>query len=340
MNSDESLIPYRQFDDVALRNAAALWADATTDGGSDRYADLRRDKILAVVFFFDFVSIHPAEVLPADVQRWRDELEAKGLKPNTVYSRISRLSSFYRWLMKDPVLGEYIRANPALLARPKCPRPYQSGSTKALTDEEMTRLLRAVKTKADAGSVAGKRDYALLLLFFLTGLRRRELISLRGEDVELKEKGLVLKYRRKGGKYGAREVLGDDAVEALTEYLTASDRMNVLMSGRPLWTRHDRAGRAGAPLSSHSFVKNLKAYAGDAGIKHIHLHQTRHTFARIFSEDSGSMIETQDALDHEHVSTTRAYVQTIAVKKDKFSGSIRGRMKSINLPLESTKEAR
>jgi hypothetical protein len=38
------------------------------------------------------------------------------------------------------------------------------------------------------------------------------------------------------------------------------------------------------------------------------------------------MIETQDALDHEHVGTTRAYVQTIAVKKDKSSGSIRGRM--------------
>ena len=92
--------------------------------------------------------------------------------------------------------------------------------------------------------------------------------------------------------------------------------------------RHDRAGRAGAPLSSHSYVKNLKAYAEDAGIKHIHLHQTRHTFARIYAEDSGSMIETQDALDHEHLGTTRAYVQTIAVKKDKSSGSIRSRMEA------------
>jgi hypothetical protein len=39
------------------------------------------------------------------------------------------------------------------------------------------------------------------------------------------------------------------------------------------------------------------------------------------------MIETQDALDHEHVNTTRAYVQTIAVKRDKSGGSIRSRMK-------------
>jgi integrase/recombinase XerD len=328
MSANESLIPYRHFDDIALRNAVSLWVDATTDAGSDRHADLRRDKTQAVVSFFNFVAMHPADVLPADVRRWRDELEVKSLKPNTIYARVSRLSSFYRWLMKDPILGQHVRTNPALLARPKCPRPYQTGSTKSLTDEEMTNLLRSVKAKADAGSVAGKRDYALLLLFFLTGLRRRELISLRGEDVEIKEKGIVLKYKRKGGKYSAREVLGMDAVEALVDYLKSSDRINVLESGRPLWTRHDRAGRAGAPLSSHSFVKNLKAYAEEVGIKHIHLHQTRHTFARIFSEDSGSMIETQDALDHEHVGTTLAYVQTIAVKKDKFSGSIRGRLEA------------
>jgi hypothetical protein len=40
-----------------------------------------------------------------------------------------------------------------------------------------------------------------------------------------------------------------------------------------------------------------------------------HMFAHILSEDSGSTIETQNALDHEHVGTTRAYVPTIAVKK-------------------------
>lgn len=326
MNEVEGLIPVQRIDEIALRNAVALWAETTTDGSSDRCRDLRRDKTLAVLTFFGFVAKHPAEVLPGDVQRWRAELESCGLRQNTVYAKVSRLSSFYGWLMKDPILGPHVTTNPALLARPKRPRPYQSGSTKSLTDEEINRLLASVRSKADAGSVTAKRDYALLLLYFLTGLRRRELISLKGSDVEMRERGLILKYRRKGGKYGAREVLDAEAVEAMVAYLRTSDRMNVFESERPLWTRHDRAGRAGAPLSSHSFVKNLKAYADSAGIKHIHLHQTRHTFARIFSEDSGSMIETQDALDHEHASTTKAYVQTIAVKKDKFSGSIRSRL--------------
>jgi integrase/recombinase XerD len=309
----------------ALNGAIQFWAESSTSAG-DRYKDLVRDKRAAVENFFRLSGKHPAEIKPRDVREWREAMEDRRLKANTVYAQISRLSSFYRWAMKDPVLSRHIKTNPALLARPKRPHPYQTGSTKSLTDEEMNRLLVAVKSKAEAGSVVAKRDYALLLLYFLTGLRRNELISLRGTDVELKQGGLILKYRRKGGKYGAREVLDATAVRALVEYLRVSDRMNVPESDRPLWTRHDRAGRTGTPLSSHSFVKNLKAYADEAGIKHIHLHQTRHTFARIFSEDSGSMTETQEALDHEHVGTTRAYVQTIAVKKDKSSGSIRSRI--------------
>lgn len=327
-----ALVPGRGDYLPALRGAIQLWAENSTSADSDRHDDLVRDKRSAVEDFFEFTGKHPTDVAPSDTHAWREALEAKKLKPNTIYSRVSRLSSFYRWMMKDPVLGKCVTVNPALLARPKCPKPYQTGSTKSLTDEEMNRLLACVKAKADGGTVVAKRDYALLLLYFLTGLRRRELIALRGNDVELKGKGMILKYRRKGGKYGAREVLDTEAVSALVEYLTASDRMNVLQFNRPLWTRHDRAGRAGAPLSSHSFVKNLKAYAEEVGIKHIHLHQTRHTFARIFSEDSGSMIETQDALDHEYVGTTRAYVQTIAVKRDKFSDSIRSRMEA-NKPI-------
>jgi site-specific recombinase XerD len=310
---------------AALSGAIQLWAENSTSSG-DRYKDLVRDKRSAVENFFRLSGKHPAEIKPHDVREWREAMEVRGLKPNTVYAQISRLSSFYRWAMKDPILSRYIKTNPALLARPKRPSSYQTGATKSLTDEEMNRLLTSVKSKADAGSVVAKRDYSLLLLYFLTGLRRTELISLRGTDIELRNEGLILKYRRKGGKYGAREVLDAAAVRAVVEYLHASDRMNVSESDRPLWTRHDRAGRAGAPLSSHSFVKNLKGYADEAGIKHIHLHQTRHTFARIYSEDSGSMAETQEALDHEHVGTTRAYVQTIAVKKDQFSGSIRSRI--------------
>ena len=83
----------------------------------------------------------------------------------------------------------------------------------------------------------------------------------------------------------------------------------------------------GAPLTSRAFVENLKGYARAAGLAHIHLHQTRHTYARIVAEETGSFIEAQEALDHENQATTRVYVQRITVKKDRHGSKVAGRIK-------------
>jgi site-specific recombinase XerD len=92
--------------------------------------------------------------------------------------------------------------------------------------------------------------------------------------------------------------------------------VRVELASRPgLWVNHDRRHEAGAALTGHGFVTNLKQYAKLAGLTGIHLHQTRYTFARMVSEDSGSMLAAQDALGHKNVATTRVYVQRVGVKK-------------------------
>lgn len=322
----QALLKAGQRVDLALLNAIHLWAAATTDADSACCEDLLKAKRQAVYSFFAFAGRNPGEISPLDVQNWRLQLEEQGFKSATVYARVSRLSSFYEWAMKDPTLGQFITSNPARLARPKCPRPYQTESAKALDDEKLGELFRVVREKAQAGDVVGKRDFALLLFFITTGMRRQEVIGLRGSDVELKKEDMIVRCRVKGGDYVGRAI-GETLVrEALLDYLASCNRISVLGSGRPLWTRHDRAGRSGAPLSSHSFDKNLKRYAREAGIEKIHIHQTRHTFARIISEETGSITETQDALGHRNLATTRVYVNRIAVKKDKHSHSIMSRL--------------
>jgi len=313
--------------DLALLNAIHLWAAATTDAESACCEDLLRSKHQAVSSFFAHIGKHLGDVTALDVKSWRDALEGKGFKPATVYARISRLSSFYAWVMRDPALGQFITSNPAQNARPKCPKPYQTESSKALNDDQISTLMRIVMEKAANGDIIGKRDYALLLFFITTGMRRQEVIGLRGSDIELRKDDLVVRCRVKGGDYIGRAVNEILVREALLDYLTTCDRMNVLGSNRPLWTRHDRAGLVGAPLSSHSFSNNLKGYARAAGIEKIHIHQTRHTFARIISEVTGSIVDTQDALGHKNLATTRMYVGRIAVKQDKHSQHIIERLK-------------
>lgn len=311
----------------AIRNAVGLWAEATTRAEVYDRKDKLKDKVQVVTGFFAFIGKHPADVTPADVIAWRSYLESQDQTQATVYARVSRVSSFYKWLMSDAQLGAQINFNPAAPARPRCPHPYQSDSVKDLTDEEMNSLLEAIKGLANSGSIVAKRDYALLLLYFLTGMRRNEVISLRGTDLELSEVGMVIKYRRKGGKYMKRAVNDPMVREALLDYLNSSGRENVLGSERPLWTRHDRAGKPGAPLTSRSFAENLKSYASKVGIEKINVHKTRHTFARIVAEETGGYLETQEALDHENAATTRIYVERITIKADKHSQHISKRFK-------------
>jgi site-specific recombinase XerD len=305
---------------VALRGAISLWASATTSE-SERRQDLLRDKQRIVLSFFRHTGKLPSEVEPGDVQQWLRDLEGKGAKSGTTYQHACLLSSFYSWAMRDPEIGKHIQGNPARLARPKAPKPYQTESVKAMSDEEVYALVGAVRRRALAGDLVGKRDYALLLMYLATGLRRQEIISLRGKDVHAGET-LILAYRAKGGDYRSREVQEQQVKEALLDYLMAAGRMHALKSDAPLWTRHDRAGQPGEALTSHCFVKNLKKYAQEAGVKDFHLHRTRHTFARIVSELTGDITATQNALDHQNRSTTRVYVQRIAVKRDFYSNEI------------------
>jgi site-specific recombinase XerC len=108
--------------EAALRNAVALWAERNTRTETLARPERLKDKVSAVTSFFDFAGKHPGDVTPEDVSRWRAEMERRGLKPATVYARVSRVSAFFRWLMADPQLSRFIRANPAAQSRPRYPK--------------------------------------------------------------------------------------------------------------------------------------------------------------------------------------------------------------------------
>lgn len=327
-----ALVPAGETKEAALRHALRLWAEASTAPSTERRAELQGYKQRVVSSFFAFTAKTPGEISAIEVEAWRDHLarekpDGLRLRPNTVYARVCFLSSFFEWAMKAPALREQIGSNPARLALPKAPKAYQTEAVKAWTDEELQAIVRVVSERAARGEVVGKRDYALLLFYLVTGMRREEVISLRGGQVKIEEEAITLTGKVKGGDYVGREVRDPLLREALLDYLSSSGRLSALKTDSPLWTRHDRAGRPGAALSSHSFVKNLKRYAREAGVGHVHLHQTRHSFARIVAEETGSITDTQDALGHRNAATTRVYVQRIAIKRDKHSSKVAERLK-------------
>ncbi|MDQ3285738.1 MAG: phage integrase N-terminal SAM-like domain-containing protein, partial [Actinomycetota bacterium] len=134
--AETALAVYDDRQQVVLRTAIELWSVASTRVETRRRKEQLKNKQKIVQSFFDWVRKNPGEVEPTDVRAWCEWMEGEGKSPATVYARVAFLSSFYRWAMSQPEVGASLRQNPALLARPKRVRPYQTEATKAWTDEE------------------------------------------------------------------------------------------------------------------------------------------------------------------------------------------------------------
>lgn len=305
------------------------WLTRTINSSLKRANDIRNDKSKAVFDFFDFCGKSAERVLPADVEEWRWNLKTQKLADGTIYNRISALSQFFEYLRTEAGMMKLIPINPALVSLPKASKPFQSESVKALSRNEMMKLLEVVENHTLNGQAIHLRDYAILQFYTATGKRRAEIINLRGESIEINEDRFFIKAKVKGGYFLNFELDDQTTQKALFDYLEVTNRTDVIGKNEPLWLRHDKgAGKNQSQgLTSHGFAQRMKLYALEAGIKNFHIHRLRHTFAKIVSEVSESMADTQEALGHNNIKTTQIYVQRLAVKKDKFSKSIREALK-------------
>src|SRR3972149_5342472 len=85
-----------------------------------------------------------------------------------------------------------------------------------LTEDEISAILRV----PDRRTLQGKRDYAILLLMFSTGLRKAEACSLKVEHVATYRNQPVVDVIGKGEKHW-RVALNRDVMEAVLDYQKA-----------------------------------------------------------------------------------------------------------------------
>jgi len=305
------------------------WLTRTVNPSLKRSNDIRNDKSKAVFDFFDFSGKSAEAVLPSDVEEWRWSLKTHRLSDGTIYNRISALSQFFEYLRNQAGMIKLIPINPAKVSLPKAQKPFLSESVKALSHRELKKLLEVVENHSLDKQPVHLRDFAILQFYVATGRRRTEIISLRADSFEINDGRFFIKAKVKGGYFLNFELDDQTTQNALFEYLAVTNRMEIIGKNEPLWLRHDKgAGKNQKQgLTSHGFAQRMKIYAFEAGIKNFHIHRLRHTFAKIVSEVSESMADTQEALGHSNIKTTQIYVQRLAIKKDKFSKSIRDALK-------------
>jgi integrase/recombinase XerC len=143
----------------------------------------------------------------------------------------------------------------------------------------------------------GRRDIAMLELFYGSGLRLAELVALNVRDLDLDD-GFV-RVTGKGRK--VRQVpLGSFCIRALRDYLR---QRPTATPTTPVFT-----ARGAARISRRTVQQRLKLLSQrQLGNNALHPHMLRHSFASHLLESSGDLRAVQELLGHADISTTQVY---------------------------------
>ncbi len=225
-----------------------------------------------------------AQLRNEDVRGFIAGEHRRGLSPTSLQRRLSALRSLFKFLLAR---GELAVSPAQGLRAPKAARKLPE----VLDADEMTQLVEVA-----TDTPLGRRDRAMLELFYSSGLRLSELCALRWRALDLVE-GLV-HVTGKGNK-GRVVPVGSHARAALQAWRADSPGE----PGAPVFP-----GRAGAPLSPRAVQLRLRAAARAQGVwKRVHPHLLRHSFASHVLESSGDLRGVQELLGHADIATTQIY---------------------------------
>ncbi len=227
------------------------------------------------------------DLSPHHVRSFVAKRHRSGISGKTIQRELSSLRSLFRYLQRE---GE-AENNPAQgIKAPKIKRRLPA----TLDSDQLSSLL-----DISDDSPLSLRDLAMLELFYSSGLRLAELVSLNLHDMDLKS--AILEVTGKGAK--TRQVpIGRKAVEALQKWikvrggLAKPDEAALFVSSR------------GKRIHPRTIQQRLKQWALKHGAsRSIHPHLLRHSFASHLLESSGDLRAVQELLGHADISTTQIY---------------------------------
>jgi integrase/recombinase XerD len=233
-----------------------------------------------------------------DIRAYLTRQAEAQMAPRSVARRLSALRQFYRFLFAEGVRTDDPTGG---IDSPRQGRPLP----KILSEGEVARLLAAARAWPGR---EGLRAVALVELFYATGLRISELITLPA--AALARDPRVLTVRGKGGK--ERLVpLGAPARAAVAAYRSAwaaeGKRQPKSRLAESRWLFPSRGGAT--HLSRQRVAQMLKGLAIAAGIDpgKVSPHVLRHAFASHMLDRGADLRALQKMLGHADITTTQIY---------------------------------
>ena len=257
-------------------------------------------------------SLRPADLDLHVVRAYMAELHRLGQTRASVARKLSALRTFVRFLRREG----WIETDPtALVLSPR--REHRVPAH--LSVDEMSRLLEA----PDTSSPLGRRDHAILELFYASGLRLSELVELDVEDVNLHAR--IVRVTGKGDKErlvpfntSAQKALrvwyADRASLRAARNLKARSRIPNARSPKPKGLRSTApvdplfVNTRGTRLTGRSVQRLVARYVSGCSTRFgISPHALRHSFASHLLQRGADLRAIQELLGHVQLSTTQRY---------------------------------
>ena len=236
----------------------------------------------------------PAETEPEHLaEHIRHLSRERELQASSIIRHLASMRVFFRWLA---AMGRIVHDPARLLERPTQWKKVPG----TLSTRQMRNLVEA------PGPDHGRlwiRDRAILEIIYAAGLRASEVGTIRLD--EFHEELAMVTVTGKGSKQRAVPI-GDPALEWTLKYLEevrpkllrtqdARDRQRVFLSF------------SGRPLERVAIWQLVRKYASIAGLKDVHPHVLRHSFATHLLIGGADLRVVQDLLGHADIGTTQVY---------------------------------
>ena len=227
------------------------------------------------------------------------------LSPSTINVRMSAIRKLVGEARRNGMIGLEEAANLTDI-----PNVRQKGTRlrNCLSREQATKLLAI----PDRSTLKGKRNYVIIALLIGCALRRRELASLKIEDIQLRERRwVIIDLRGKGGR--VRTVAVPIWVkQAIDTWITAAK----LEKGRLLRPLSKSCKILGDELGDWAIWSVVEQSSKQIGIEHFGAHDLRRTCAKLCRKNGGDLEQIKFLLGHSSIQTTERYLgseQDIAI---------------------------
>lgn len=239
---------------------------------------------------------------------YKEYLIKKKLSSATIQKMLVVLRGFYRYLKLNGIDEDITYAVKGV----KVATTYKR---QPLTETDIIKVINNARKKAT--DQIGKRNLAIIVLLFTTGLRAIEVERADIEDIDIVGDGYVLYIQGKGRDDKDNFVkLPQEVYEILLLYLETRDTSNLLEKNNPLFTTFLRNGTEIRMKTAviRSMIKDAFRSIG-LDSRAFSAHSTRHSFATLSLIEGASILEVKESLRHSSITSTQIYSHLVEKMK-------------------------